>query len=205
MYQPAHAQFIERRADRLHQLLREYPFGTLVTQTERGVEANHVPFLLDDSQRKLTAHVPRANPVWKDLGHSVLVIFQGPNAYISPSWYVSKQMHGKAVPTWNYAVVHLRGVARAIEDRHWLRSHLEELTETHERRLDHPWAVADAPADYIDKLLGAIVGIEIEISQMEGKFKLGQNRSQDDQQSVVRELERAEPSLAKFVNRQTTT
>ena len=115
-------------------MIREYPLGTLVTQSEQCSDANHVPFLLDETGAMLTAHVPRANPVWQSVAaRPVLVIFHGPNAYVSPSWYASKQTHGKVVPTWNYAVVHARGAGRAIEDKVWLRSHLEALAGDHRR------------------------------------------------------------------------
>ena len=138
--------------------------------------------------------------MWQTLAkQNVLIIFHGPNAYISPSWYASKRVHGKAVPTWNYAVIHVHGKARAIEDRVWLRNHLEQLTTTHEQDLPHPWKIADAPPEYIEQLLGAIVGIEIEIVDLHGKFKLGQNRPAEDQQSVVRELESRQPRLAALI------
>ena len=200
MYQPAHAKFIEHDSDSLYRLIREYPLATLVTLNDQGAEANHVPFLLDTAQpAKLNAHVPRANPVWKALPNQrVLAIFQGPDAYISPSWYASKREHGKVVPTWNYAIVHVRGTARVIEDKIWLKQHLELMTDTHERGFDHPWRVADAPSAYVEQLLGAIVGIEIEIEKIEGKFKLGQNRPEADQLNVIRELERIEPALAEL-------
>ena len=202
MYQPAHARFIEDRAEELHKLIREYPLGTLVTQRGSSIDINHVPFLIDDSGSsvKLTAHVPRANPVWQGLdGRSVLIVFHGPNAYISPNWYPSKEQHGKVVPTWNYAVVHAHGAARTIEDKMWLRNHLDELTGTHERRFGRPWKVADAPADYIDKLLGAIVGLEINVTRLEGKFKLGQNRPKEDQNGVLAGLATIDSPLARFV------
>jgi len=200
MYQPAHNQFIERDSERLHRLIRAYPLGTLISLGDGGVEANHVPFLIDaQAPAKLTAHVPRANPVWRQIdGQSVLVIFHGPNAYISPSWYASKAAHGKVVPTWNYAVVHVRGTARAIDDRTWLRNHLDALTAAQESKFEHPWAVADAPAEYVDKLIGGIIGIEIAIDRLDGKFKLGQNRLAEDKLGVARALSTINPELARL-------
>jgi len=199
MYQPSHAQFAESRPELLHKLIRDYPLGTLVTQREGNVEINHVPFLVDKRENKLTAHVPRANSVWQGLdGKSVQIVFHGPNAYISPSWYPSKHMHGKAVPTWNYAVVHLQGAVTVIEDNTWLRKHLDELTDAHEQAFAHPWKVSDAPAEYIDKLLGAIVGLEIAIIKLEGKFKLGQNRQPSDRAGVHAGLAAVASPLATF-------
>jgi transcriptional regulator len=198
MYQPTHGKFIELRPERWHRVIREYPLATLVTQSASGIDAHHVPFLLHEPNR-LTAHVPRTNTVWQTIAERpVLAIFHGPDSYISPSWYPTKQEHGKVVPTWNYAIVHVRGTARAIEDRDWLRRHLEELTEKQEREMEHPWRVSDAPADYIDKMLGALVGIEIEITAIEGKFKLGQNRAQVDQDNVAREMAKRNPELEKL-------
>ncbi len=193
--------FSETRVEALHKLMREYPLGTLVSHGDRGVEANHIPFLLDTtaSPIKLCAHIPRANAVWKELNEQTsLVIFHGPNAYISPSWYPSKAAHGKAVPTWNYAVVHVYGVARIIEDKMWLRNHLETMTATHERNSKQPWKLSDAPSEYIDKMLNAIVGLEISASRIEGKFKLGQNKSVEDRQSVMKELIALDSPLVGF-------
>ena len=202
MYQPAHSQFVEDRPDVLHRLIRENPLGTLITQREDAIAINHLPFLLNEAGNKFTAHVPRANPVWQGLdGKSVQIVFHGPNAYISPSWYAAKQEHGRVVPTWNYAVVHAQGTVRVIEDRSWLRAYLDELTDTHERELAHPWHVSDAPSDYIDKLLGSIVGLEIAIAKLEGKYKLGQNRSQADRQGVMDGLTALDSPLAAFARK----
>jgi transcriptional regulator len=191
MYQPAHGRYIEQHVETLHDFIREYPLGTLVCSDDRGIDASHVPFLLEASTpQKLTAHVPRGNDVWKRFdGRAVLVIFHGPNAYVSPSWYAAKTTTGKVVPTWNYAVVHAHATIRAISDRAWLRDHLEKLTATHESGFAHPWSLEDAPSDYIDALLGAIVGLELTVTRLEGKFKLGQNLSHEDQRCVIAGLE----------------
>jgi transcriptional regulator len=168
-------------------LIRDYPLGMMITQTTDAIRVDHTPFLIDATRSDiLTAHVPRANPVWQGLdGKSVQIVFHGPNAYISPSWYAAKKEHGKVVPTWNYAVVHAHGVARVFEEKAWLRQHLEALTDFHERQFAHPWKVSDAPADYIDKLLSGVVGLEIAVTNLEGKFKLGQNRPPADRQGVL--------------------
>jgi transcriptional regulator len=193
MYNPRH--FEERDPAILHALMRAHPLATWVTQGADGeLVANHIPFLLDPHDGEhgtLRGHVARANPVWRTFSGSgdSLLVFQGPHAYVSPGWYPSKQEHGKVVPTWNYAVVHAHGRPRAIEDRDWLRRLVGRLTETHEAGMATPWQVADAPSDYIDRMLEAIVGIEIPISRLEGKWKVSQNRSQPERQGVVAGLD----------------
>lgn len=174
----------------LHALIRAHPLGTWVTTGEDGLFANHVPFLLDPARGErgtLIAHVARANPVWRTFSTTVpsLVVFQGAETYISPSWYPSKRAHGKVVPTWNYVVVHAHGVPRAIEDRAWLRTHLDALVSVHESRQAMPWKIADAPPDFIDGLLRVIVGIEIPISALVGKWKVSQNRPEPDKLGVI--------------------
>jgi transcriptional regulator len=184
------SQFEERRLDVLHKLIADNPFGTLVTMNAGGINADHLPFVLDPAAGAcgtLRAHVARANPLWRDSSFDVeaLAIFEGANAYVSPSWYPSKQEDGKVVPTWNYMVVHAYGPLRVIDDPAWLRALLERLTDRHESGLAAPWRVADAPPDYIDKLLNAIVGIEIPITRLVGKWKISQNRSAADRAGVA--------------------
>lgn len=183
MYIPNH--FVESDRQRLHQLIRERGFGLLVSVDESGPQANHIPFYLDDTGC-LQCHVARANPVWKQIesAPSVLVVFQGPDAYVSPNWYPTKQETGKVVPTWNYQVVHVHGQAIARQDPAWLRQHLENLTRHNEEHRPAPWAVADAPEDYISKMMGAIVGLEITIERLEGKTKASQNQPQSNRQGV---------------------
>lgn len=183
MYLPAH--FDERRPALLHGLVQREPLGLLITHGPGGLQANPVPFLLDAQagpHGTLRAHVARANPVWREAGGSeVLVVFQGPQAYVSPNWYPSKAEHGKVVPTWNYVTVQARGVLRAIEDPAWLRAFLGTLTAVHEAPQPRPWTLDDAPADYLEKLFGAIVGLEIELAApLVGKWKVSQNRSAAD-------------------------
>jgi len=185
--------FQEDRVEVLHDLIRQYPFGTLVTLNEEGLQANHVPFHVKSAPEPfgtLYAHVARANPVWRELSsnNEALVIFQGPQTYISPSSYVTKKETGMVVPTWNYAVVHARGRLNAIEDASWLRGFVEELTKTHEEGRAEPWSISDAPADYIEKQLSAIVGLQLTITQLIGKWKLSQNRPAVDRASVIQAL-----------------
>ncbi len=191
MYVPKH--FEETSVPVLHELIRVYPLGTLVTLTGTGLCANHIPFEVDPEPNPfgtLRGHVARANGVWRDYRSEVeaLVSFQGPNAYISPSWYVSKRETGKVVPTWNYAVVHAYGALSVIEDRLWLRSLVQRLTAQHEADREDPWKVSDAPPDYIDKQLAAIVGLEIRITRLVGKWKVSQNRPAQDQEGVLAAL-----------------
>lgn len=179
--------------DAMMALVDAHALGAWVIQGEDGLVANHVPFLLDRSRGPhgtLVGHVARANPVWRRLagGAPSIVMFQGAQAYITPGWYPGKAEHGKVVPTWDYAVVHAHGVARAIEDRGWLIDMLERLTDTHEAAQAAPWRVTDAPADFIDKLLGAIVGIEIPIARLEGKLKASQDEEVRDRMGTVRGL-----------------
>ncbi len=184
--------FQEDRVEVLHDLIRTYPFGTLVTMNEEGLQANHVPFHVESAPEPfgtLYAHVARANPVWHDFSRNeAVVIFQGPQTYISPSSYLTKKETGMVVPTWNYAVVHAHGRLNAIEDVLWLRAFLEELTKTHERGRSEPWNISDAPAEYIEKQLNAIVGLKLTITRLVGKWKLSQNRPARDRASVIQAL-----------------
>ncbi len=188
MYQPSH--FAETRVEVLHELIRAYPFGTLVVMASGRLDGNHIPFEIDPEPAPfgtLRGHLARANNVWKDFSPQVdaLVIFQGPHAYISPSWYASKKEHGKVVPTWNYAVVHASGPLRVIDDRAWVRRFVEQLTNRHEAPSSTPWKVNDAPADFIDTMTGAIVGVEVPIAKLTGKWKVSQNRPEKDRIGVV--------------------
>ena len=187
MYIPRH--FEEKRLDVLQALIREYPLATLVTLTPDGLSANHIPLHFDDAPLPygcLRGHVARANPVWQDVSPNVevLTIFHGPQAYISPSWYPTKQETGKVVPTWNYVVVHAHGLLQVRDDPTWLRSQLEQLTQDSEQRFPEPWRVSDAPLDYTERLLAAIVGIEIVITRLSGKWKVSQNQSEGNREGV---------------------
>ena len=188
MYMPSH--FDETRIDVLHALVADHPLGTLVLNTPDGLCADHVPFEIGAATQDapfgvLRAHVARANPVWQRAGLPVLAVFQGPSGYVSPGFYEEKAASGKVVPTWDYAVVHAHGTLQAIDDPVWLLALLERLTAHHEKASARPWAVRDAPAEYIERLLRAIVGIEIPITRLHGKWKMSQNRPVQDQRNIA--------------------
>jgi transcriptional regulator len=194
LYLPAH--FNETRPEVMHALMRAHPLCTLVTQCDSGLVANHVPVQTLDEPKPLGAirgHIARANPLWRNYRAETqaLAIFQGPQAYISPSFYPSKAKTGEVVPTWNYAVVHASGTLRFIQDAGWLRDFVAGLTRTHEAPRAMPWKIEDAPAPYIDKMLTLIVGFEFSITALSGKWKVSQNRSQSDQEGVMRNLQSA--------------
>jgi transcriptional regulator len=189
------APFAESDRDVLLAFIAEHPLGALVTGSPaHGLYATHLPLLLDRTRGAhgvLHGHIARANPHHRrvDAAESgptdALVIFSGPEAYVSPSWYAAKARHGKVVPTWNYIAVHVTGRVRFIDDRAFLMQHLDALTTEHEASHAHPWAVSDAPAEFVAQLAGAIVGVEIEIVSIEGKWKLSQNRGDDDIDGVI--------------------
>lgn len=187
MYIPAH--YRESRPEVLHGFMRRHPLATLVTRTAGGVDANHIPMelLLVDGQPRLRGHVARANPLWREAmpEEPVLAIFTSAGSYVTPSWYPSKREHGKVVPTWNYAAVHARGTIRFVHEAAWLRALVGSLTDSHEGVRAEPWQVDDAPADYVEGMLRAIVGVEIEVSALEGKFKASQNREARDKAGVA--------------------
>lgn len=192
MYLPA--MFNEKSPYRLHELIRQFPLATWVTLGASGLMVNHIPFVLDAAQGEhgvLLGHVARANPVWREFSSTLpsVVAFQGPQAYVTPSWYAGKAAHGKVVPTWNYAVVHVQGIPRVVEDRTAFLALLERLTAANEAAFSAPWKISDAPADYIDKTMNAIVGIEIPIQRIEGKWKMSQNRDNADREGVVAGLQ----------------
>lgn len=194
MYLPAH--FEERRTEVLHELIHRHPLGMLVTLDASGLNGNHIPFELAAGPAPfgtLRAHVARSNPVWREFRADVeaLVAFQGAQAYISPSLYATKREHGKVVPTYNYMVVHAYGPMRVIDDRAWVRALLERLTARHEAGRAQPWRLTDAPADYIDRQLSSIVGIEIPITRLIGKWKVSQNQPQENRDSVAQGLQEA--------------
>lgn len=174
----------------LQALMREHPLATWVTQGDGELIVNHVPLLLhagEGPHGTLRGHLPRANSASTAFSRTVnsVFVFHGVQAYITPSWYASKQEHGKVVPTWNYAVVHAHGMPRIIEDKTWLLAHLQALTDEHESGRDLPWKVTDAPPDFIDRTMDALVGIEIPIARLEGKWKVSQNRGEADRRGVI--------------------
>jgi len=197
MYLPKH--FEQTDPAELALLMREHPLATLVTTGADGaLTADHVPLEFipgDGPHGKLRGHVARANPLWrKAAGKPVLAVFNGPQAFISPSWYPSKQEHHKVVPTWNYAVVHAHGTLQAIDEAPWLHALVSGLTGHHESTRSPPWAVSDAPDDFVQQMLRAIVGIEIPIDSVIGKWKLSQNRSPADLAGTVSGLETGDAS-----------
>ena len=181
MYAPT--SFRETRREVLHDLVRAYPFATVVVQAQGGLVANHLPFEWNGDA--LQAHVARGNELAAMDGAPVLVVFQGPQGYISPNWYPSKHETGREVPTWNYTVVQVHGRLRVVDDAAWVRRQLEALTDHHESGQPRPWTISDAPEDHVEKLLGAIVGIEVTIERIEGKFKLSQNHPARNREGVI--------------------
>jgi len=191
MYLPKH--FEQQDLESLTSLLETYPLGALITQHEGILEANHIPFLLDGplaAGGKLIGHVAKGNPVWKsDLTkQETLVVFQGPESYITPNWYPSKQVHHQVVPTYNYAVVHVYGRLSITHDEEVKRRIVGDLTASMEKMRDSTWQVSDAPAEYIEKMLNAIVGIELTITRIQAKWKVSQNRDAADREGVARGL-----------------
>jgi transcriptional regulator len=191
MYQPPH--FRKEDLEAQHALIRAHPFGLLVSLGPNGLVADPLPFVLDadaSPRGTLRGHLARANPHWRDLdgARDSLVVFQGVDHYITPSWYETKRETGKVVPTWNYVMVQAYGTVRVIEDRDWLASQITELTRRNEARRPAPWAVTDAPAAFVESQIKGIVGLEIVISRLEGKWKLSQNRPERDRQGVIEGL-----------------
>ena len=204
MYNPPH--FNEPRIEEQHALIRAYPLGLLITTDADGLAASPLPFHLVTGGAglgTLQAHLSRANEHWRHLdGQDALVVFQGGDAYITPSWYASKHDHGRVVPTWNYAMVQARGPVRVIHGALWLRTLVERLTDEHEERRVDRWRVADAPDEYIGSQLKGIVGIEIEIRSIEGKWKVSQNRPRADREGVGDGLDReGNAAMADLVRR----
>ena len=194
MFQPP--VFREDRKDVMRDLIEAHPFATIVASATGGLTADHVPLVLkrDRDQAVLQGHIAVGNPLFRetDAAFEVLTIFQGPQTYVTPSWYASKQEHGKVVPTWNYVVVHVRGELRFTREPAWLLQHLDDLTNQHESHRAEPWAVADAPADFVEKMLNGLVGFEIAIREMQGTWKVSQNKALKDWTGVKDGLEQAE-------------
>lgn len=197
MYQPSH--FVQHDRAQIAALVATYPLATLVGTQGGALAADHLPLLYDEHEGPhgtLRGHVARANALWRLCdAQPVLAIFHGAQAYVSPSWYPTKAETHKVVPTWNYAVVHAHGTLRAIDDAAWLRAFVTRLTARHEAGRPAPWAVSDAPADYIEQMLRAIVGIEIVVERIDAKWKTSQNRNAAERDGAARALAQ-EPSEA---------
>jgi len=210
MYQPDHFRVAD--LPKMHALMRARPLATLVSAGSLGLYATHLPTVLKDDGPYgiIECHLARANPHWKDLaeGTEALMIFRGPEGYITPNWYPSKADHGKVVPTWNYAVVHAYGRPEVMEDKNWLRRHVTELTAQQERNEVKPWALSDAPESFIEVMLRGIIGFRFTFTRLEGKWKMSQNRQATDRNGVMSGLEtRArgdDLEMAKLVSRQAT-
>ncbi len=205
MYLPS--LYAESSLQELHRIIRLYPLGILVTHGANGLDANHLPFVLDEGRGPngiLLAHVARANPIWQEVSDDepVLVVFRGAQGYVSPSWYPSKQETHRHVPTWNYEVVHAHGRIRIHDDERFVRGMVARLTREHEAAEPHPWKMSDAPPDYLAEELSHIVGIEIELTRLQGKRKLSQNRDVGDFLGAVNALdERGHTELASAMRR----
>jgi transcriptional regulator len=191
MYLPSH--FAETRVPVLHAAIERSGLATLVTSGAGGIEASHVPMLLDAEPAPLgtlRGHIARDNPQWQGGTGEAFAIFLGPDAYVSPSWYATKKQSGKVVPTWNYVAIHARGPIEWFDDAARLRAIVTRLTEKHEGARPAPWAVTDAPPDYVEMMLKAIVGFAIPLTRLEGKWKMSQNRPPADRKGVVGALRR---------------
>jgi transcriptional regulator len=189
MYLPKH--FEQHDHAQLGALMLARPLATLITSTPDGPSADLIPleFIADEGEHgTLRGHVARANPLWQRAGTTALAVFTGPEAYISPGWYASKKEHGKVVPTWNYTMVQARGVLRAVEDAAWLHALVNRLTDHHEATQAKPWHVSDAPDDYVQQMLRAIVGIQIPLTSLIGKWKVSQNRGAADRDGTAQGL-----------------
>jgi transcriptional regulator len=191
MYIPRHNE--EKRVPVMHALIVSQPLGTLVTLGASGLFASHIPMILEEDGSQfgmLKGHMSRANTQWRDFVPTVdaLAIFSGHQHYISPTWYPGTREHGKEVPTWNYVVVHAYGPLRVIQDDQWLLNNVEKLTNTHEAASPVPWKVSDAPEEFIKSQLKGIIGFELPIQRLEGKWKVSQNRSENDRKGVVEGL-----------------
>jgi transcriptional regulator len=202
MYQPPH--FREDRLEVQHALIGAHPLGLLITNGDAGLIANPLPFALDASASSLgtlRAHLSRANRQWKDFdpAQEALVVFQGVETYITPSWYETKREHGKVVPTWNYAIVQAYGRMRVMDDPDWLLRQITAMTDAQESSRAQPWSVADAPSDFLAGQLKGIVGIEIEITRIEGKWKVSQNRSEADRRGVAQGLRETDAEAARHM------
>ena len=189
MYNPA--AFRETRPEMLEAIIAAHPLATLVTSGANGLDATHLPLLYYRQENALRGHMARANPHWQQFADGVeaLAIFSGPQHYVSPAWYPSRGEHGRVVPTWNYVAVHARGRLAVHHEPEWLLENVSALTEAQERGIPNAWQVAEAPRDFIENSLRAIVGIELKVTSLEGKWKVSQNRTMPEREGVIAGLE----------------
>lgn len=185
-------KFNQKEPNQLKNIMREYPFATLITYSKCGIEATHLPVILTSINGcdVIQAHIAKVNNIWKKTTENseVLLVFNGPNAYVSPNYYPTKKESGRAVPTWNYVVVHVKGRISFVHDKQWIYGMMDSLTSLHESNQEVPWSISDAPDSYIEKMLPAIVGIEITIDSIEGQWKLSQNQPKVNKWGVVAAL-----------------
>ena len=197
MYTPTH--FVNTNDADSSSLIRSFPLSTLVVFSESGFEINHIPFVLDSEEGvavRLRAHIPKVNPLFELLSNqsiNCVAIFQGPESYVSPSWYATKKEHGKVVPTWNYKVVHVHGNLKLKQDQAWVKQQLNDLTNQNESRRPEKWAISDAPDNFVDKQLSVLVGLEVMIARLDSKLKASQNQPAKNRESVLDALESEQP------------
>lgn len=198
--------FEQQDLPKLRALIAEYPLAQLVVLTPSGLVANPIPLFWRESEQgaSLVGHVARANPVWQEYHpqQQVLAIFTGPQHYISPAWYPTKQEHGRVVPTWNYAQVQVKGPMQIHQDKAWLRQLLDEITAVQESSIGADWQLSDAPPDYIEKVMGAVVGIEIPIVDIQGKWKLSQNQPEENKAGIIAALQQLDAPQAHNLEQQ---
>jgi transcriptional regulator len=201
MYIPK--RFLQDDINKLKGMMANHSFATFISKNESGIEANHMPLILNESGQRdvLQGHIAKANPLWKSLKDKseVLIIFNGPNCYISPNYYPTKKVNGKVVPTWNYVSVHVKGIVSFIHDEQWVLTMLNNLTDHYEANQSVPWSVNDAPQAYIDKMLSAIVGLEIEIVSITGKWKVSQDKTEVNQEGIIKGLSHEADSNAQNI------
>ncbi|MFH0256798.1 FMN-binding negative transcriptional regulator [Vibrio rumoiensis] len=185
--------FQQTDTEHLYKIIHDYPFATLILSNASGIEVDHLPMILaiDDGVATLQGHIAKANPLARLVNDETkaTIIFHGPNCYISPNYYPTKKENGKAVPTWNYIVVHVTGAIKCINDSVWKLGFLNRLTNKHESNSDEPWSISDAPQEYIEKMLPVIVGLEVQIESIEGKWKVSQDKPEINQKGVVEGLQ----------------
>ena len=182
--------FEQDNIEELEKMMLAYPFATLVNQSKNGLRADHIPLYLQkmpNNKRILKGHIGKGNPLWKEVTENSesLAIFHGPDNYISPNYYPSKQVDGKVVPTWNYVAVHLKGNISFVHDKEWKLDMLNVLTNQHEENQSQPWSVSDAPSEFTAKMLGGIVGIELDVKSIQGQWKVSQNKQEKDSQGII--------------------
>lgn len=201
------SKYLNTNTEELVTFAQNYPFATLFVQANEELDAHHLPFHVhfdDKGEFSFQSHIAKANPLWKSCvdGQKILLVFHGPSGYVSPNYYPSKEKTGRAVPTWNYSAVHVKGRIRFLHDTEWLMTLFQQISDSHEKSQATPWSVSDAPADYTQKLSKAVVGIEIDVEEIIGQFKLSQDKKPDDFNGVIDGLEQSGDAQAMAVSKQ---